>query len=146
MGSDSLAENTPCSKVYLPNLSAQAQKFGISLKKGFIERPQSVHTSTLNNQKKEGRKETWHEILLTDICGGRIIQTRINANISGKGLMCSPHVVRIYKQNMYIWYKWPGSKNQGQTLQVVLFELGEQLRLLKDRYDLIKVARSPNLI
>ena len=39
MGADSLAENTPCSKVYLPNLSAQARKFGISMKKGFIGRP-----------------------------------------------------------------------------------------------------------
>ena len=26
-----------CSKIYLPNLSAQAQKLGISMKKGFIE-------------------------------------------------------------------------------------------------------------
>ena len=27
------------SKIYLPILSAQAQKFGISMKKGFIGRP-----------------------------------------------------------------------------------------------------------
>ena len=33
MGADKLVENT------LPNLSAQAQKFGISMKKGFIGRP-----------------------------------------------------------------------------------------------------------
>ena len=31
-------ENTPIP----PNLSAQAQKFGISMKEGFIGRPQSV--------------------------------------------------------------------------------------------------------
>ena len=37
---DSLAEKYPkCPKIYLPNLSAQAQKFGISMKKGFIWRP-----------------------------------------------------------------------------------------------------------
>ena len=29
-------------QIYLPNLSAQAQKFGISMKKCFIGRPQSV--------------------------------------------------------------------------------------------------------
>ena len=28
-----------CPKIYKPNLSAQAQKIGISLKKGFIRRP-----------------------------------------------------------------------------------------------------------
>ena len=40
MGADSLAENTPnVPKIYLPNLSAQAQKFGISMKKGIIVRP-----------------------------------------------------------------------------------------------------------
>ena len=40
MGADSSAENTPkCPKIYLPNLSAQSQKFGISMKKGFIGRP-----------------------------------------------------------------------------------------------------------
>ena len=36
MGADKLAENTtnaPKSEIYLPKLSAQAQKFGISLKK-----------------------------------------------------------------------------------------------------------------
>ena len=39
MGADSLAENTPrCPQIYLPNLSAQAQKFWISMKKGFIGR------------------------------------------------------------------------------------------------------------
>ena len=38
MGADKLAENTQ-------NLSAQAQKFGILMKKGFIGRPYSVlHT------------------------------------------------------------------------------------------------------
>ena len=38
MGADKLAENTPkCPKIYLPNLSAQ--RFGISMKKGFIGRP-----------------------------------------------------------------------------------------------------------
>ena len=43
MGVDSLAKNTPnAPKIYLPNLSAQAQKFGISMKKGFIGRPESV--------------------------------------------------------------------------------------------------------
>ena len=34
-----------CPKNYLPNLSAQAQKFWISIKKGFIVRPWSVVTS-----------------------------------------------------------------------------------------------------
>ena len=29
----------PYHKIYLPNLSAQAQMFGISMKKGFIVRP-----------------------------------------------------------------------------------------------------------
>ena len=29
-------------RIYLPNLSARAQKFWISMKKGFIERPSSV--------------------------------------------------------------------------------------------------------
>jgi hypothetical protein len=34
MGADSLAENTPkCSRIYLPNLSAQAQKFWNFMKK-----------------------------------------------------------------------------------------------------------------
>jgi hypothetical protein len=34
IGTDSLAENNPkCPKIYLPNLSVQAQKFGISMKK-----------------------------------------------------------------------------------------------------------------
>jgi hypothetical protein len=43
MGADKLAENTPNDpKIYLPNLSAQAQKFEISMKKGFIGRPYSV--------------------------------------------------------------------------------------------------------
>ena len=41
MGNDSLAENTPNAReiiypIYPPNLSAQAQKFWISMKKGFI--------------------------------------------------------------------------------------------------------------
>ena len=40
MGADSLAENTPnAPEMYLPNLSAQAQKFWILMKKGFIGRP-----------------------------------------------------------------------------------------------------------
>ena len=44
MGADSSAENTPNAPefscpVYLPYLSAQAQKFWISMKKGFIGRP-----------------------------------------------------------------------------------------------------------
>ena len=34
---DKLAENPP--KTYLPKLSAQAQKFGISVKKDFIGHP-----------------------------------------------------------------------------------------------------------
>ena len=34
MGADSLAENTQMPIIYLPNLSAQAQKFWISMKKG----------------------------------------------------------------------------------------------------------------
>ena len=40
MGADSSARNTPnAPKIYLPNLSAKAQKFWISMKKGFIGRP-----------------------------------------------------------------------------------------------------------
>ena len=40
MGADSSVENTPnVPKIYLPNLSAQAQKFGILMKNGFIGRP-----------------------------------------------------------------------------------------------------------
>ena len=40
MGADKLAENKPkCPQIYLHKLSAQAQKFGILMKKGFIGRP-----------------------------------------------------------------------------------------------------------
>ena len=40
MGADSSAENTrKYPKIYLPNLSAKAQNFGISIKKGFIGCP-----------------------------------------------------------------------------------------------------------
>jgi hypothetical protein len=40
MGADKSAEKyTKCPKTYLLKLSAQAQKFGILLKKGFIGRP-----------------------------------------------------------------------------------------------------------
>ena len=40
ISADKSAENTPnCHKTYLPKLSAQAQKFGISMEKGFIGRP-----------------------------------------------------------------------------------------------------------
>ena len=40
MGADKLAEKYPkCPKIDLPNLSAQAKKFGISMKQGFIGRP-----------------------------------------------------------------------------------------------------------
>ena len=43
MGADKSAKNTPkCPKIYLPKLSAQSQNFGISMKKGFIERLQSM--------------------------------------------------------------------------------------------------------
>ena len=44
MGADSSANKYPQmpQNTYLPNLSAQAQKFWISMKKGFIGRPQSV--------------------------------------------------------------------------------------------------------
>ena len=41
---DSLAKNI---KIYQPNLSAQAQKIGISLKKGFNGRPLSMVKNTL---------------------------------------------------------------------------------------------------
>ena len=40
MGADKLFENAP--KIYLPKLSAQVQKFGILMKKGFIGCQQSV--------------------------------------------------------------------------------------------------------
>ena len=36
MGADKSIEST---EIYLPKLSVQAQKFGISMKKGFIGRP-----------------------------------------------------------------------------------------------------------
>ena len=40
MGADRLAENTPNDKkIYLSKFSAQALKFGFSMKKGFIGRP-----------------------------------------------------------------------------------------------------------
>ena len=40
MGADKLADNTPkFPKIHLPKLSAQAQMFGILMKKSFIERP-----------------------------------------------------------------------------------------------------------
>ena len=39
MGADSLAENTQKAPEYLLNLSAQAQKLWISMKKGFIGCP-----------------------------------------------------------------------------------------------------------
>jgi hypothetical protein len=40
MGADKSAWKYPKRpKIYLPNLSAQAQKFGISMKKSFIGRP-----------------------------------------------------------------------------------------------------------
>ena len=40
MDADKLAEKYPkCPKIYLCNLAAEAQKFGISMKKGFIGRP-----------------------------------------------------------------------------------------------------------
>ena len=40
IGANNLAENYPkCPRIYLPNLSAQAQKFWFSMKKGFIGRP-----------------------------------------------------------------------------------------------------------
>ena len=43
-GADSSDENTypKCPRIYLPNLSSQAQKFWISMKKGFIARPKYV--------------------------------------------------------------------------------------------------------
>jgi hypothetical protein len=46
MGADSSAENTPNAPAFfLPNLSAQAQKFWISMKKCFVGRPYSVISS-----------------------------------------------------------------------------------------------------
>ena len=40
MGADKLTKDTPkCPKIYLPKLSVQAQKFRISMKKGFIDGP-----------------------------------------------------------------------------------------------------------
>ena len=42
MGADKVAKNipnVPKFNVYLPDFSAQAQKFGILMKKGFIGRP-----------------------------------------------------------------------------------------------------------
>ena len=38
MGAEKSAKNTPkCPQIYLPKLSTQAQTFGISMKKFFIE-------------------------------------------------------------------------------------------------------------
>ena len=42
MGDDSSAENTPNARIFVRSLSAQAQKFWILMKKGFIGRPYSV--------------------------------------------------------------------------------------------------------
>ena len=42
VGADSLVENTPNAQNYLPYLSAQAQKFWISIRKGFNGRSYSV--------------------------------------------------------------------------------------------------------
>jgi hypothetical protein len=42
MGADKLAENSKYPKIYLPKLSAQAQKFGNLMKKGFIGCPYFV--------------------------------------------------------------------------------------------------------
>ena len=39
MGADNSAENTQMPKIYPPNFSAKAQKFGILMKKGFIGHP-----------------------------------------------------------------------------------------------------------
>jgi len=39
MGADNLAKNTQMPKIYPPNFSAKAQKFGILMKKGFIGHP-----------------------------------------------------------------------------------------------------------
>ena len=40
LGADSLPEKYPkCLRIYMPNLSAQAQNFWIPMKKGFIGRP-----------------------------------------------------------------------------------------------------------
>ena len=39
MGADKLFQNTTNDPIYLPKLSAQAQKFGILMKKGFIGHP-----------------------------------------------------------------------------------------------------------
>ena len=38
MDADKSAKNTPNAQIYLPKLSAQTQKFWISMKKGFIGR------------------------------------------------------------------------------------------------------------
>ena len=58
MGAESLAQNYPkCPRIYLPNMSAQAQTFKISIKKDFIGRPLSVlllhPTSHTLNQTRE---------------------------------------------------------------------------------------------
>jgi hypothetical protein len=47
MGADKLFKNA-CPKIYLSKLSAQAQKFGISMKKGFIGHPYSVNKAWEN--------------------------------------------------------------------------------------------------
>jgi hypothetical protein len=40
MGADNFGRQySKCPRIYLPNLSAQVQKFWISMKKGFIGRP-----------------------------------------------------------------------------------------------------------
>ena len=47
-----------CPRIYLPNLSAQAQKFWISMKKGFIWRPQSSLMS-FNEYKISTMRKVW---------------------------------------------------------------------------------------
>ena len=57
MGADKMAKNTPkCPQIYLHKLPAQAQMFGILMKKGFIGRPKSVIWIMINLRKKSSNR------------------------------------------------------------------------------------------
>ena len=81
VGADKAAENTPNAPkfTYLPNLCSQAQKFGISMKKGFIGHPQFVAQSF---------NSVFNLASLMEPCGNRRLErnTLIYANYSSQAL------------------------------------------------------------
>ena len=57
MGADSLAENTPkCPRIYLPNLSAEAQKFWISMKNASLGIRSPCNRQCEMNKQPNGKK------------------------------------------------------------------------------------------